>query len=152
MTTMNKSGNLLKRIHGRVTGFMASNTIAMWLGSLILYAIVTFYIVIQGVDALVFPSRMDATRIFMLCYGIINAIFYFFTMAMVCEPREYEYSYAERVERYGKVIAPMIVLLPLLLPLCACLLTATLAYRTVKLAVSAYKRLETKMLGEDKKC
>lgn len=149
---MNKSGNLLKRIHGRVTGFMASNPIAMWLGSLILYAIVTFYIVIQGVDALVFPSRMNAARIFMLCYGIINAIFYFFTMAMVCEPREHEYSYAERVERYGKVIAPMIVLFPLLLPAWDCLLIATLAYRTVELAASAYKRLESKMLGEDKKC
>lgn len=149
---MNKSGNLLKRIHGCVTGFMASNPIAMWLGSLVLYAIVTFYIVIQGVDALVFPSRMNATRIFMLCYGIINTIFYFFTMAMVCEPREHEYSYAERVERYGKVIAPMIVLFPLLLPAWDCLLIATLAYRTVELAASAYKRLETKMLGEDKKC
>lgn len=149
---MNKSGNLLKRIHGRVTGFMASNPIPMVLGSLILYAIVTFYIVIQGVDALVFPSRMNAARIFMLCYGIINAIFYFFTMAMVCEPREHEYSHAERVERYGKVIAPMIVLFPLLLPAWDCLLIATLAYRTVELAASAYKRLETKMLGEDKKC
>jgi hypothetical protein len=131
---------------------MASNPIAMWLGSLVLYAIVTFYIVIQGVDALVFPSRMDAARIFMLCYGIINTIFYFFVMAMVCEPSEHEYSYAERVERYGKVIAPMIVLFPLLLPLWDCMLIATLAYRTVELAASAYKRLETKMLGEDKKC
>lgn len=149
---MNKSGNLLKRIHGRVTGFMASNPIAMGLGSLILYAIVTFYIVIQGVDSLIFPSRMNAARIFMLCYGIINAIFYIFVMAMVCEPREHEYSYAERVERYGKVIAPMIVLFPLFLPAWDCLLIATLAYRTVELAASAYKRLETKMLGEDKKC
>lgn len=152
MTTMNTTGNLLKRIHERMTGFMASNPIAMWLGSLILYAIVTFYIVIQGVDALVFPSRMNAGRIFMLCYGIINTIFYLFTMAMVCEPREHEYSYTERAERYGKVIAPMIVLFPLLLPAWTCLLIATLAYRTVKLAGSAYKRLETKMLGEDKKC
>ncbi len=149
---MNKSGNLLKRIHGRVTGFMASNPIAMWLGSLVLYAIVTFYIVIQGVDALVFPSRMNATRIFLLCYGIINAIFYVFAMVMVCEPREYDYSYAERVERYRKVIAPMIVLFPLLLPLWGCMLITTLAYRTVELTVSVYKRLETKMLGEDKKC
>jgi hypothetical protein len=131
---------------------MASNPIAMWLGSLVLYAIVTFYIVIQGVDALVFPSRMNATRIFLLCYGIINAIFYFFAMVMVCEPPEYDYSYAERVERYRKVIAPMIVLFPLLLPLWGCMLITTLAYRTVELTVSVYKRLETKMLGEDKKC
>jgi len=149
---MNKSGNLLKRIHERVTGFMASNPIAMWLGSLLLYAAVTFYLVIQGVDALIFPSRMDAGRIFMLCYGIINAIFYVFVMTMVCEPSEREYSYAERVERYGKVIAPMIVLFPLLLPLWACMLIATLVYCTVGLAVSAYERLETKMLGKDKKC
>lgn len=152
MPTMNKSGNLPKRIHERVTVFMASNPIAMVLGSLVLYVIVTVYFVMLGVDALVFPSRMNAVRLFLLCYGIINTIFYGFVMAMVCEPSEHEYSYAERAEQYGKVITPMIVLFPLLLPLWACLLIATLAYRTVKLAVSAYKRLETKMLGEDKKC
>ena len=152
MPTMNKSGNLPKRIHERVTVFMASNPIAMVLGSLILYVIVTVYFVMLGVDGLVFPSRMNAARIFMLCYGIINTIFYFFVMAMVCEPSEHEYSYAERVERYGKVIAPMIVLFPLLLPLWDCMLIAALAYCTGELAASAYKRLETKMLGEDKKC
>ena len=152
MSTRNKSGKLLKRIHERVTAYMARNPIAMSLGSLILYAIVTFYIVIQGVDALVFPSRMSAVRIFLLCYGIVNTIFYFFAMAMICEPREHDYSYTERLERYGKVIAPMIVLFPLLLPLWDCLLISTLAYRTAELAIGAYKKLEIKMLGENKKC
>ena len=131
---------------------MASNPIAMWLGSLVLYGIVTIYIVFKGMSALVFPFRISAFGIFMLCYGTINLAFYFFAMAMVCEPREHEYPYTARVGRYGKVIAPMIVLFPLLLPAWDCLLIATLAYRTVELAASAYKRLETKMLGEDKKC
>ena len=144
--------NPLKRMHERVTVFMVSNPIAMVVGSLILYAIVTFYIVIQGVDALVFPSRMSAARIFLLCYGIINTIFYLFVMAMVCEPREHDYSYAERLERYGKVIAPSIVLLPLFLPLWGCLLISTLSYRMAELAGSAYKKLESKMLGDNKKC
>lgn len=52
-------------------------------------------------------------------YGAINSIFYIVAALYMVgdDPLEYEPTTEERRERYGKVIAPMLILFPILLPM-----------------------------------
>ena len=98
-------------------------------------------------DALVFPSKLNAVRIFLLCYGLINICFGIFAVSMVCEFGNTERTYAERVERYGKVIAPMIVLFPVFLPSGVGLVVMATAGCIFYLVGAGYKKLEAMVLG-----
>lgn len=147
MTSPNKHTNPLKRLHSGLTGLTAEYPGIMW-ATLVLDAIVIVLMIIYGVDALVFKSKMCAFRMVVLGYGIINAIFYVVScLANVSEPWEREYTSGERMEYYGKVLAPMIVLFPILLPMWTGLIVSMLVAGIGSLVYSAYKRLEARILS-----
>lgn len=143
----NKPGNPLKRLHVSLTRTMVKEPMRMLAGTVIFTGIITLYITLLGVDALVFPSRLNAVRIFLLCYGLINICFGIFAVSMVCEFGNTERTYAERVERYGKVIAPMIVLFPVFLPSWIGLAVIATAGCIFYLVGAGYKKLEAMVLS-----
>lgn len=138
--------NPLKCLHYGLSSLTAEYPGIMW-ATMVLDAIVIVWMILAGVDALVFPSRMNAFRMAVFGCGIINAIFYTVSvLTNVCEPEECEYTTGERMERYGKVLAPMIVLFPFLVPMWTGLIVSMLVALLGSLVHSAYKRLESIIL------
>ena len=147
MTSPKKPTNPLKRLHSGLTGLTAEYPGIMW-ATLVLDTIVIVLMIIYGVDALVFKSKMCAFRMVTLGYGIINAIFYVVSfLCNGCEPEERDYTAGERMEYYGKTLAPMIVLFPILLPMWTGLIVSMLVAGIGSLVYSAYKRLEARILS-----
>ena len=139
--------NPLKRLHSGLSGLTAECPGIMW-ATMIIDAFVIVLLIIAGVDALVIKSNMSAFRMVVLGYGIINAIFFIVSVLYnVCEPEDWGgYSTQERMEHYGKVLAPMIVLFPFLLPMWAGLIVSMLTAFLGSLVYSAYKNLEARIL------
>ena len=138
--------NPLKHLHFGLTELTAVCPGIMW-ATMVLDVIVIVWMILAGVDALVFKSRMNAFRMVVFGCGIINAIFYAVSvLENVCEPEECEYTAEERMEHYGKVLAPMIVLFPILLPMWTGLIVSMLVAFLGSLVYSAYKRLESRIL------
>ena len=138
--------NPLKHLHSGLTELTAVCPGIMW-ATMIIDAIGIVLMIIAGVDALVTKSNMCAFRMVVFGYGIINAIFYIVSLlANVSEPEEREYTTEERMEHYGKVLAPMIVLFPILLPMWTGLIVSMLVAFLGSLVYSAYKRLESRIL------
>ncbi len=138
--------NPFKRLHSGLTGLTAEYPGIMW-ATLVLDAIVIVLMIIYGVDALVFTSKMCAFRMVALGYGIVNAIFYVVSFLFnVCEPAERDYTAGERMEYYGKTLAPMIVIFPILLPMWTGMIVSMLVATIGSLVYSAYKRLESRIL------
>jgi uncharacterized membrane protein len=117
----------------------------MWFG-MVLDTILVVYALLTGVDMIVFPSRASTLRILFAVYGGLNAFFLIMTYCYILEPHEREYTNAERHERYGKALAPMLVLLPLALPMWAGFVVSMIVYGIGFLIYAGYKTLETKLL------
>ena len=144
--TPDKQKSTLKHLHSGLTELTAVCPGIMW-ATMIIDAFGIVLMIIAGMDALAVKSNMSAFRMVVFGYGIINAIFYIVSLlANVCEPQECEYTAEERMEHYGKVLAPMIVLFPILLPMWTGLIVSMLVAFIGSLVYSAYKRLESRIL------
>lgn len=141
-------GTSLYRLHRSLTVFMATNELVMFLGGLVLNAVLVCCLVIYGVGLLDYIGRgqVDTFRLIALVYGIINALFYIYSMAMICEPEYEPYTYDERVVRYGKYMAPLIVLFPLFAPHAVAIGLSLLVFAIYKGMNKAYCKLESKLL------
>lgn len=128
-----------------MTDLMADCLFIMWFG-MVLDTILVVYALLTGVDMIVFPSRASSLRILFAVYGGLNAIFLIMTYCFILEPHEREYTYAERHERYGKALAPMLVLCPLALPMWAGFVVSMIVFGIGFLIYAGYKKLETKLL------
>ena len=64
----------------------------------------------------------------------------------ILEPHEQEYTNEERHERYGKALAPMLVLCPLALPMWAGFVVSMIVLVIGFLIYAGYKKLENKFL------
>ena len=147
--TYRKYNRKLARLHTAFTVFMARNEVVMFLGGLLFNAAIVFCIALYGAGVIYCNGsiQIDAFRPFMLVYGIINALFYVYAMAMICEPEYEPYSYDERMERYGKYLSPIIVLFPLLAPHAIAIGLSLLAYIIFNGVNKVYHKLESKVMG-----
>ena len=135
----------IKFIHLLLTDLMADCMFVMWLG-MVLNTILVVYALITGVDMIVFPDRASTPRILFAVYVGLNDIFLIMTYCYILEPHEREFTHAERHERYGKALAPMLVLWPLALPMWAGFVVSMIVYGIGFLIYAGYKTLETKLL------
>lgn len=140
-----KTMGTLKFIHLSMTDLMADCMFIMWFG-MVLNTILVVYALLTGVDMIVFPRRASTLRILVAVYGGINTIFIIMTYCYILEPHEREYTNAERHERYGKALAPMLVLCPLALPMWAGFVVSMIVFGIGFLIYAGYKKLETKLL------
>lgn len=137
---------LVQRLHYELSTLTATYPGIMW-ATMILDVIVIVLMILAGVDALVCPQNMSPFRMATLGYGIANAIFCCtICLFNVCEPEECEYSTKERLEHYQKVLAPMIILFPVLAPMWIGLVASVLVTGIGFLIYSAYKGLESRIL------
>lgn len=135
----------IKFLHILLTDLMADCMFIMWFG-MVLNTILVVYALITGVDMIVFPSRASTLRILFAVYGGLNVFFLIMTYCYILEPHERGYTNAERHERYGKALAPMLVLCPLALPMWAGFVVSMIVFGIGFLIYAGYKTLETKLL------
>ena len=135
----------IKFMHLLLTDLMADCMFVMWFG-MVLDTILVVYALLTGVDMIVFPSRASTPRILFAVYVGLNAFFLIMTYCYILEPHEREYTNAERHDRYGKALAPMLVLFPLALPMWAGFCVSMIVYGIGFLIYAGYKMLETKLL------
>ena len=135
----------LKFGHILMTDLMTDCMFIMWFG-MVLDTILVVYAMLTGVDMIVFPDRANTLRIVLAIYGGINAIFLIMTYCYILEPHEREYTYDERHERYGKALAPMLVLWPLAMPMWAGFVVSMIVCGIGWLIYAGYKMLESKLL------
>lgn len=135
----------LKFIHIVLTDLMADCMFVMWFG-IVLDTILVVYALLTGVDMIVFPSRASTLRILFAVYGGINAVFLIMTYCFILEPHEREYTREERHDRYGRALAPMLVLWPLALPMWGGFIVAMILCGIGWLIYTGYKTLENKFL------
>ena len=135
----------LKFIHLAITDLMADYMFIMWFG-MVLNNILVVYALLTGVDMIVFPDRASTFRILFAVYVGINAIFLTMAYCFILEPHEREYNHAERHEKYGKALAPMLVLWPLALPMWAGFSVSMIVSGIGWLIYTGYKMLENKLL------
>ena len=140
-----KTMGTLKFIHLSMTDLMADCMFIMWFG-MVLNTILVVYALLTGVDMMVFPSRASTLRILFAVYGGLNVFFLIMSYCYILEPHEREYTNAERHERYGKALAPMLVLCPLALPMWAAFVVSRIVFGIGFLIYAGYKKLETKLL------
>lgn len=135
----------IKFLHILLTDLMADCMFIMCFG-MVLNTILVVYALLTGVDMIVFPSRASTLRILFSVYGGLNVFFLIMTYCYILEPHEREYTNAERHERYGKALAPMLVLCPLALPMWAGFVVSMIVFGIGFLIYAGYKKLETKLL------
>ena len=135
----------IKFLHILLTDLMADCMFIMWFG-MVLNTILVVYALLTGVDMIVFPSRASTLRILFAVYGGLNVFFLIMTYCYILEPHEQEYTYEERHARYGKALAPMLVLCPLALPMWAGFVVSMIVLVIGFLIYAGYKKLETKLL------
>lgn len=144
---MKKLKRMLKVIHEQLPEALAEFPAIMWV-ALFLDCLLVLYMVLLAVDGIVLPSRMTTLRMVMGGYGVVNAIFLGISGYFTCNdfsldhdpPRE------DRLERYQKVIAPMLVLFPLLAPMWAGFIVALILAFICGCIYLGYKKLEDKVL------
>ena len=140
-----KTMGTIKFVHRAMTDLMADCMFIMWLG-MVLNTILIVYALLTGVDMIVFPDRASTPRILFAVYVGLNAIFLIMTYCYILEPHEREYTSEERHERYGKALAPMLVLWPLALPMWAGFCVSMIVDCIGWLIYTGYKFLENKLL------
>ena len=144
---MKKVTKLIKLVHSELSDLLAEFPAIMWV-ALFLDCLLILYMVLLAVDGIVFPSRMTTLRMVMGGYGVVNAIFLAISGYFTCDdfsldrdpPRE------DRLTRYEKVIAPMLVLFPLLAPMWAGFIVALILAFICGCIYWGYKKLEDKVL------
>lgn len=109
---------LIKLLHSTLSDLTAEYPGIMW-STMVIDAIVLLYLDLMGLNALGFEHYTIVSHTVMGVYGAINSIFFIVAVLYMVgdDPLEYEPTTEERRERYGKVIAPMLILFPLLLPM-----------------------------------
>ena len=144
---MQKRRRILKVIHEKLAELLAEFPVMMWV-ALFLDCLLILYMLLLGVDGIVFPSRMTTLRMVIGGYGVVNAIFFLiagYDVIGEASP-ERESCPEDRLERYGNIIAPMLVLFPLLAPMWAGFVMTLILAFIGNVFYKGYKKLEVKVL------
>ena len=114
------------------------------LGTMVIDAIVMLYLDLMGINAIGYEHYTIVSHTVMGVYGAINSIFYIIAALHMVgnDPLEYEPTTEERRERYGKVIAPMLILFPILLPMWVGFIISHIVAFIGSLIYELYKKLE----------
>jgi len=144
---MKKVTKLLKLVHSELSELLAEFPAIMWV-ALFLDCLLILYMLLLGVDGILFPSRMTTFRMVIGGYGVVNAIFCLIAGYITCNDfnLEHEPPREDRLERYEKVIAPMLVLFPLLAPMWAGFIVTLILALFCGVIYWGYKKLEDKVL------
>jgi hypothetical protein len=119
----------------------------MWI-ALFLDCLLVLYMLLLGIDGILFPSRMTTLRMVIGGYGVVNAIFFLIAAYITCSDfnLEHEPPRDDHLERYGNIIAPMLVLFPLLAPMWAGFIVTLILAFICGGIYYGYKKLEDKVL------
>lgn len=144
---MKKVTKLIKLVHSELSDCLAEFPAMMWV-ALFLDALLILYMLLLGIDGILFPSRMTTLRMVIGGYGVVNAIFLLIAGYITCNDfnLEHEPPRDDRLEKYGKVIAPMLVLFPLLAPMWAGFIVTLILALICGVIYWGYKKLEDKVL------
>ena len=151
---MKKLRSILKVVHSELSDCLAEFPAMMWV-ALFLDCLLILYMLLLGIDGIVFPSRMTTLRMVIGGYGVVNAIFFLIAGYITCSDFSLEHepprddrleTRDDRLERYGKVIAPMLVLFPLLAPMWAGFIVTLILALICGVIYWGYKKLEDKVL------
>jgi hypothetical protein len=155
---MKKLRSIIKVVHSELSDCLAEFPAMMWI-ALFLDCLLVLYMLLLGIDGILFPSRMTTLRMVIGGYGVVNAIFCLIAGYITCNdfnlehepPREDRLEsrlerYEDRLERYEKVIAPMLVLFPLLAPMWAGFIVTLILAFICGIIYWGYKKLEDKVL------
>ena len=144
---MQKRRSILKVIHEKLAELLAEFPVMMWV-ALFLDCLLILYMLLLGVDGIVFPSRMTTLRMVIGVYGVVNAIFFLiagYDVIGEASP-ERESCPEDRLERYGNIIAPMLVLFPILAPMWVGFIVTLILTFIGNVFYKGYKKLEVKVL------
>ena len=72
---MKKVTKLIKLVHSELSDCLAEFPAMMWV-ALFLDALLILYMLLLGIDGILFPSRMTTLRMVIGGYGVVNAIFF----------------------------------------------------------------------------
>lgn len=144
---MKKLKLIFQVIHSELSDCLAEFPAMMWV-ALFLDALLILYMLLLGIDGIVFPSRMTTLRMVMGGYGVVNGIFWLIAGYITCSDfnLEHEPPRDDCLERYGKIIAPMLVLFPLLAPMWAGFIVTLILAFICGVIYWGYKKLEDKVL------
>ena len=144
---MKKLKHAIKVVHSELSGLLAEFPAMMW-GALFLDGLLILYMLLLGVDCIVFPSRMTTVRAAIGGYGLVNAIFCLIAWCVIIGEAspDRESCPEDRLERYGNIIAPMLVLFPLLAPMRAGFIVTLMVAFICGVIYWGYKKLEDKVL------
>ena len=144
---MKKLKHIIKVVHESLAELLAEFPAIMWV-ALFLDCLLILYMVLLGVDGILFPSRMTTLRMVIGGYGVVNAIFCLIAGYITCNDfnLEHEPPRDDRLERYEKVIAPMLVLFPILAPMWAGFIVTLILAFICGFIYWGYKKLEDKVL------
>jgi hypothetical protein len=147
MAIMKKVSKLIKLVHSELSDCLAEFPAMMWV-ALFLDALLILYMLLLGIDGILFPSRMTTLRMVVGGYGVVNAIFFLIAAYITCSDfsLEHEPPRDDRLERYGNIIAPMLVLFPLLAPMWAGFIVTLILAFICGGIYYGYKKLEDKVL------
>ena len=144
---MKKVTKLLKLVHLELSDCFAEFPAMMWV-ALFLDCLLVLYMLLLGIDSILSPSRMTTLRMVIGGYGVVNSIFFLIAAYITCSDfsLEHEPPRDDRLERYEKVIAPMLVLFPLLAPMWAGFIATLILTFICGIIYRSYKKLEDKVL------
>ena len=72
---MKKVSKLIKLVHSELSDCLAEFPAMMWI-ALFLDCLLVLYMLLLGIDSILFPSRMTTLRMVIGGYGVVNAIFF----------------------------------------------------------------------------
>lgn len=103
---MKKVTKLLKLVHLELSDCFAEFPAMMWV-ALFLDCLLVLYMLLLGVDGILFPSRMTTLRMVIGGYGVVNTIFLLIAGYVVIGEAspERESCPEDRLERYQNIIA-----------------------------------------------
>ena len=147
MVAMKKVTKLLKLVHLELSNCFAEFPAMMWI-ALFLDCLLVLYMLLLGIDGILFPSRMTTLRMVIGGYGAVNAIFFLIAAYITCSDfsLDHEPPRDDRLKRYESVIAPMLVLFPLLAPMWAGFIVTLILAFICGFIYWGYKKLEDKVL------
>lgn len=145
---MKKVTKLLKLVHLELSNCFAEFPAMMWV-ALFLDCLLVLYMLLLGIDGILFPSRMTTLRMVIGGYGVVNAIFFLIAgYGVIGEASpERESCPEDCLERYKNVIAPMLVLFPLLAPMWAGFIVTLILTLFCGVIYWGYKKLEDKVIS-----
>jgi hypothetical protein len=144
---MKKVKLIFQVIHSELSDCLAEFPAMMWI-ALFLDCLLVLYMLLLGIDGILFPSRMTTLRMVIGGYGVVNAIFFLIAAYITCSDfnLEHEPPRDDRLERYGNIIAPMLVLFPLLAPMWAGFIVTLILAFICGVIYWVYKKLEDRVL------